>query len=598
MNATFQYSQNDTPLGLLEVLAVDCQASAANPDTAHLLEIGYMAGSAARPIDIDTARSHIIRQPEGVAIPPHVLKITGISEADLICGIADSQAWQMLLDAAQRVAARNQSSRCPAIIHYARFEHPFLCRLHRENAPGSPFALDIICTHYIAQRLLPGLPRKGIRALAGHFGHCAPILKRSAGHAVATMAIWRHIVALLVERCNITTYGQLQDWMAHTPHPGRVERVFPMPAAIRQALADKPGVYRMRSLGGDLLYIGKAKSLKKRVASYFRRKAPHPEHILEMLSQTRKIDFSLTESALEAAILETDEIKEHRPPYNKALQPNQRSLIFVSRDFRQQGPHSDHQLCIGPLPDGRIADSLSALGAWLANRKALRGEDLLEMGCPLLARSVDRLPNVQCMEEGFDLFCMIHRVELESRTPLRVVTAVGAKLWRERLNTITAIEPEADLQSEGVDDSEPATEAAGGEGDWSPEKITATIEGMIMHSAHLIRRGRWYCLLSESSLAWAADKNPQQLEHLVVFEHGCVHRRSVLQVGQTVPAPPGLGRSWMNRRNDFDLAAYDRMRVVTTELRRIGGKGRKIQLRLGRKATLSASDLQKALRWV
>jgi DNA polymerase III subunit epsilon len=100
--------------------------------------------------------------------------------------------------------------------------------------------------------------------------------------------------------------------MAHTPHPGRVERVFPMPAAIRQALADKPGVYRMRSLGGDLLYIGKAKSLKKRVTSYFRSKAPHPEHILEMLSQAQNIDFSLTESALEAAVLETDEIKDYR----------------------------------------------------------------------------------------------------------------------------------------------------------------------------------------------------------------------------------------------------------------------------------------------
>jgi DNA polymerase III subunit epsilon len=99
-----------------------------------------------------------------------------------------------------------------------------------------------------------------------------------------------------------------------------------MPAAIRQTLADKPGVYRMRSLGGDLLYIGKAKSLKKRVTSYFRSKAPHPEHILEMLSQAQNIDFSLTESALEAAVLETDEIKEHCPPYNKALQPNQRSL--------------------------------------------------------------------------------------------------------------------------------------------------------------------------------------------------------------------------------------------------------------------------------
>jgi excinuclease UvrABC nuclease subunit len=119
----------------------------------------------------------------------------------------------------------------------------------------------------------------------------------------------------------------------------RGKRVFPMPAALLQAPPiKKPGIYRMRSLGGDLLYIGKAKSLKKLVTSYFRSKAPHPEHILEMLSQAQSIDFSLTESALEAAVLETDEIKEHCPPYNKALQPNQRSIVFVSRDLKQQAP--------------------------------------------------------------------------------------------------------------------------------------------------------------------------------------------------------------------------------------------------------------------
>jgi DNA polymerase III subunit epsilon len=52
-----------------------------------------------------------------------------------------------------------------------------------------------------------------------------------------------------------------------------------------------------------------------------------------MLSQARDIDFSEMVSALEAAILEADEIKQLRTPYNKALQPNQRSLVFVSGDF-------------------------------------------------------------------------------------------------------------------------------------------------------------------------------------------------------------------------------------------------------------------------
>lgn len=165
-----------------------------------------MAGSAARTIEANDARSHLIRQPEGMVVPAHVLKITGISEADLDCGIADSEAHHLLFDAARRVASQNPSSRCPAIIHYARFERPFLCRLYQENAPATPFPMDIIFTYRIAQRLLPDLPRKGIRALAGYYGHSAPALKRSAGHAVATMVIWRDLVGLLYEACNISTF--------------------------------------------------------------------------------------------------------------------------------------------------------------------------------------------------------------------------------------------------------------------------------------------------------------------------------------------------------------------------------------------------------
>ena len=579
---------------------MDCQATGANPDKGHVLEIGFMPGSAAVPIETGDVQSHLIRQPEGAKVPPSVSKITGINQADLDYGITAHDAWRMLLHAAHRVAAHNRSNRYPTIIHYARFESPFLIALHRNNDPDSPFPLDILCTHRIAQRLLPDLPRKGIRALAGYFGHPVPVLKRSHDHVVATMVIWRHLVGMLCKHVQVSTYEQLRDWLTYTPSPGRGKRVFPMPAAVRKAMPDQPGIYRMRGLSGDLLYIGKAKSIKKRVSSYFRSKASHPEHILEMLTQARDMDFSLTESALEAAVLEADEIKQHRPPYNKALQKNQRSLVFVSRDFEQQGHHSDHQLCIGPLPDGRIVAALNAFGSWLTHREALGGEDLLHLRCTLLARSSDRLPDVQCMQEGFDLFYAIHKSDLENRTPLRIVTALGAKLWRDRLNENTPVEPETDPQGEAEDDRDRdmAAEAAADESAWTPEIVASAKEGIIMHSAHLIRRARWYCLLSESSLAWAAEENPQQLKHLVVFEHGQVLNRASLQVGRTAAAPSGSGRSWTERRNNLDLAAYDRMRVVTTELRRLLGKGRNVQLRLGPKVRLASSELEKLLRWV
>ena len=121
---------------------------------------------------------------------------------------------------------------------------------------------------------------------------------------------------------------------------------------------------------GDLLYIGKATSLKQRVNSYFRQKGSHAEHTLEMLSQAADLDVIRTGSALEAAMLESDEIKRHNPPYNVALQTGQRKLAFCSDDLQQSAGEPDAIHCIGPLPDGNSTAAIMAFAAWLKSRRA------------------------------------------------------------------------------------------------------------------------------------------------------------------------------------------------------------------------------------
>ncbi len=79
-------------------------------------------------------------------------------------------------------------------------------------------------------------------------------------------------------------------------------------------LPDTPGVYLMKGKGGQLLYVGKAANLKRRVSSYFLR--PHDARIAKMVSEIRKIDFKNTDTAIEALILEAKLIKKFSPPYN------------------------------------------------------------------------------------------------------------------------------------------------------------------------------------------------------------------------------------------------------------------------------------------
>lgn len=85
------------------------------------------------------------------------------------------------------------------------------------------------------------------------------------------------------------------------------------------SLPDAPGVYRFLNKEGEVLYVGKANSLKSRVSSYFQKGAVLGEKTRILVSQTEKIQITQVESELEALLLEAYYIKEHLPKYNIRL---------------------------------------------------------------------------------------------------------------------------------------------------------------------------------------------------------------------------------------------------------------------------------------
>lgn len=85
------------------------------------------------------------------------------------------------------------------------------------------------------------------------------------------------------------------------------------------SLPDSPGIYRYYNKEGELIYVGKAKSLKKRVSSYFNKQSQYNRKTEKLVSEINKIEFTLANTEFDALLLENNFIKQYQPKYNILL---------------------------------------------------------------------------------------------------------------------------------------------------------------------------------------------------------------------------------------------------------------------------------------
>lgn len=135
-----------------------------------------------------------------------------------------------------------------------------------------------------------------------------------------------------------------------------------------RTLTSRPGVYRMLDEQGKVLYVGKARNLKRRVASYFRKSGLAPKtHAL--MRQMAAVDVTVTNTEAEALILENNLIKAHRPRYNVLLRDDKSyPFIYLSTDHAyprlslHRGARRGKGRYFGPYPDaGAVRESLQLL---------------------------------------------------------------------------------------------------------------------------------------------------------------------------------------------------------------------------------------------
>ena len=102
-------------------------------------------------------------------------------------------------------------------------------------------------------------------------------------------------------------------------------------------LPAKPGVYLFRDAKGKLLYVGKAKSLRPRVRSYFRRSSDTRASIGGMIDRIADLEVIVTGNEVEALHLEQNLVKRHRPPYNVRLRDD-KSFPYIAVTVEDEYP--------------------------------------------------------------------------------------------------------------------------------------------------------------------------------------------------------------------------------------------------------------------
>lgn len=250
-------------------------------------------------------------------------------------------------------------------------------------------------------------------------------------------------------------------------------------AAIRNVLKTlpvRPGVYRMQDARGDVLYVGKARALKNRVANYTQ-PAKLSNRLRRMIAQTRSMTVVTTNNEAEALLLEAQLIKRFRPPYNVLLRDDKSFpyiLLRKDHDFPRVQLHRGARRVegdyFGPFAGaGQVRKTLNALQKLFLLRSCTDGFfNTRDRPCLLYqirrcsAPCVDRIDKAGYAELVADsrAFLMGKSTQVQAKLGEQMQAAAEnldfelAAILRDRLKALTFIQGSQAINAEGIGDAD------------------------------------------------------------------------------------------------------------------------------------------------
>ncbi|MBA3246095.1 MAG: UvrB/UvrC motif-containing protein, partial [Actinobacteria bacterium] len=328
-----------TPLEHATYVVVDLETTGLRPGSAGICEIGAVR---IQELELGAAFETLVnpRRP----LPAPISALTGIEPASLRTAPPAELAVRRFLDFAGDAVL---------VAHNARFDLGFL-DVEVERLTGRRLAAPVVDTVWLARRLLGGrVTRVGLGSLAHFFGTAVRPCHRALPDAQATAEILLALIGLAQER-GAATVAELVELSAP-----RARKLAGKRSLVAGAPAG-PGVYLFRDRNEQVLYVGRARSLKARLGSYFRTERQRPA-VEAALGALARVEWRPLGSELEAALEELRLLRELRPPANAR---NTRPDRYVYLRRRGAGfVVSETPTALGPLKSRRLAQRAArALG--------------------------------------------------------------------------------------------------------------------------------------------------------------------------------------------------------------------------------------------
>lgn len=291
----------------MEYAIVDIETTGGHPSGNGITEIAILIHNGTRVVDRFTSLVNPL-QP----IPLHITALTGIDDAM----VAHSPTFESIAHKIYHMLTGRIF-----VAHNVNFDYSFV--KHQLRQAALELSVPKLCTVRLSRKIKPGLPSYSLGKLCQSLGIPLNDRHRAGGDVEATAILFSSLIQWDNEGAIQSMLKKSSKEQALPPH---------LPKHAFEALPDSAGVYYFKDGNGKVIYVGKAKNIKKRVGTHFCGHTPNPQR-QHFLRHIHAIEHTCCGSELMALLLEAAEIKRIWPLYNRAIKkPEPRFGLYQFED--------------------------------------------------------------------------------------------------------------------------------------------------------------------------------------------------------------------------------------------------------------------------